>query len=57
MTHLIETKNLTLRRFKDTDVANIYKLDSNEEVHNYLGKKTIKTLKEAEEIVSFFHQQ
>ena len=57
MTHLIETKNLTLRKFKDTDVANIYKLDSNEEVHKYLGKKPIKTLKEAEEIVSFFHQQ
>jgi ribosomal-protein-alanine N-acetyltransferase len=57
MKHLIETKNLTLREFKDTDVANIYKLDSNEEVHNYLGKKPIKTLKEAEEIVSFFHQQ
>jgi len=57
MTHLIETKNLTLREFKDTDVTNIYKLDSNEEVHKYLGKKPIKTLKEAEEIVSFFHQQ
>ena len=57
MKHLIETKNLTLREFKDTDVANIYKLDSNEEVHKYLGKKPIKTLKEAEEIVSFFHQQ
>ena len=57
MKHLIETKNLTLREFKDTDVANIYKLDSNEEVHNYLGKKPIKTLKEAKEIVSFFHLQ
>jgi len=40
MKHLIETENLMLREFKDTDVANIYKLDSNEEVHNYLGKKT-----------------
>jgi len=57
MTHLIETENLILRKFKDTDVPNIYKLDSNEEVHKYLGKKTIKTLKEAEEIVSFFHLQ
>ena len=57
MTHLIETKNLMLREFKATDVANIYKLDSNEEVHKYLGKKPITTLKEAEEIVSFFHLQ
>ena len=38
MTYFIETKNLILRDFKDTDVANIYKLDSNEEVHKYLGK-------------------
>jgi len=29
MTYFIETKNLILRDFKDTDVANIYKLDSN----------------------------
>ena len=57
MTHLIETKNLMLREFKATDVANIYKLDSNEEVHKYLGKKPITTLKEAEKIVSFFHLQ
>ena len=57
MTHLIETKNMTLRRFKDTDVANIYKLDSNEEVHKYLGGKPITTLKEAEDIVSYFHLQ
>ena len=57
MTYFIETKNLILRDFKDTDVANIYKLDSNEEVHKYLGGKPITTLKEAEDIVSYFHLQ
>ena len=57
MTYFIETKNLILRDFKDTDVANIYKLDSNEEVHKYLDKKQITTLKEAEDIVSYFHLQ
>ena len=41
MTYFIETKNLILRDFKDTDVANIFQLDSNEEVHKYLGKKPI----------------
>ncbi|MDB2427360.1 GNAT family N-acetyltransferase [Flavobacteriaceae bacterium] len=57
MTYFIETKNLILRDFRDTDVTSIFQLDSNREVHEYLGKKPIKTIKEAEEIVSFFHQQ
>ena len=57
MTYFIETKRLILRGFEDSDIGNIYKLDSNEEVHKYLGKKPIKTLKKAEEIVSFFHLQ
>jgi ribosomal-protein-alanine N-acetyltransferase len=57
MTYFIETKRLILRGFKDSDIGNIYKLDSNEEVHKYLGKKPIRTLKKAEEIVSFFHLQ
>ena len=48
MTYFIETKNLILREFRDTDVASIFKLDSNKEVHEYLGKKPIKTIKEAE---------
>ena len=57
MTYFIETKNLILRDFRDTDVASIFQLDSNEEVHKYLGGKPITTLKEAEKIVSFFHLQ
>ena len=57
MTHYIETERLILRRFKNSDVENIFKLDSNKEVHKYLGKKPIKTLKEAEKIISFFHLQ
>jgi hypothetical protein len=31
MTHYIETKNLILREFKDTDVDGIFKLDSDRE--------------------------
>ena len=54
MTYFIETKNLILRDFRDTDVTSIFQLDSNREVHEYLGKKPIKTIKEAEKILSFF---
>ena len=57
MTYFIETKNLILRDFRDTDVTSIFQLDSNREVHEYLGKKPIKTIKEAEKILSFFHLQ
>ena len=44
MTHYIETKNLILREFRDTDVEGIFKLDSNREVHKYLGNNPIKTM-------------
>ncbi len=57
MTHYIETERLILRMFKNSDVENIFTLDSNKEVHKYLGKKPIKTLKEAEKIISFFQLQ
>jgi len=57
MIYFIETKNLILRDFRDTDVTGIFQLDSNKEVHKYLGKKPIKTIKDAEEILSFFYLQ
>ena len=57
MTHYIETKNLILREFRDTDVDGIFKLDSDKEVHKYLGNNPIKTLEEAEKIISFFYLQ
>tara|TARA_B110000305_G_scaffold136512_1_gene152361 strand:- start:807 stop:1013 length:207 start_codon:yes stop_codon:yes gene_type:complete len=54
MTYFIETKNLILRDFRDTDVASIFKLDSNKDVHEYLGKKPIKTIKELKKYYHFF---
>lgn len=57
MIDYIETERLILRTFKSSDVENIFKLDSNKEVHKYLGGKPIKTMEEAEKIISFFHLQ
>ena len=57
MAFYIETKNLILREFKDTDIEGVFHLDSNKEVHKYLGNNPIRTKKEAEKIISFFHLQ
>lgn len=53
----LETERLILKEFTDNDITNIFELDSNEEVHEYLGKKTISTYKQAEEIILFFKKQ
>ncbi len=45
----IETKRLIFRDIEDSDVAGMFTLDSDSEVHRYLGKKPIKSLDEAKE--------
>ncbi|CAM1368116.1 GNAT family N-acetyltransferase [Tenacibaculum xiamenense] len=57
MEFYLETENLILRQFQETDVSHIFELDSNPEVHKYLGNKPISTYKQAEEIISFFLEQ
>ena len=53
MTFFIETKNLILREIRISDEEGIYRLDSNEQVHKYLGKNPISTREEAKNIISF----
>lgn len=53
----IETDRFIIRDIELTDVKGMFKLDSDPEVHKYLGNKPIKTLKEAEEIIKFIRQQ
>lgn len=48
----IETENLILRSFTDEDVLGIYELDSDPEVHAYLGGNPIGTIDEAKYIVN-----
>lgn len=57
MKFYIETERLILRELQETDVDGIFELDSNAEVHKYLGNKTISTKKEAEEIIKLIQQQ
>jgi len=53
----IETERLILRDLEESDAKGIFALDSDPAVHEYLGKKPIKTLKEAEEIIAIVRKQ
>lgn len=53
----IETERLILRDLCNEDAQGIYELDSDPEVHNFLGKKPIKSLDEAVEIIEFINLQ
>lgn len=53
ITHLpeIETKNLTLRRFKESDVEDVFEYASNPEVTRYAPWNTHKTIEESKNLV------
>ena len=53
----IETERLILRSLELTDIDGIFELDSNKEVHKYLGKNPISTKKQAEENINFINKQ
>lgn len=53
----IETERFLLRDVELTDVEGIFQLDSDPEVHQFLGKKPIKTLDEALEVVKYIRGQ
>jgi len=57
MKFYIETERLILRDLLDTDLDGMFELDSNTEVHKYLGKNPIKTKAEAKKIIQFIQQQ
>lgn len=48
----IETKRLILRPITKNDTQDLFELDSNPEVHKYLGNKPVKTIEESEAIIT-----
>jgi ribosomal-protein-alanine N-acetyltransferase len=52
-----ETDSLLLREIVESDAKDLFELDSNPDVHRYLGNKPIKTLAEIEEIISYIRKQ
>ena len=53
----LETDRLILREIRKTDINEMFELDSDEKVHEYLGKNPINTILQAEENIRFIHQQ
>lgn len=57
MTFNIETERLRLRELRKSDLESMFELDSNPNVHKYLGNKPIKTKTEAQKILDSVLQQ
>ncbi len=53
----IETERLVLREMRLSDLDGMFALDSDPEVHRYLGNKPVKTLTESETIIKSVLQQ
>jgi len=53
----IETERLILRPVLDTDVDGMFELDSNPEVHKYLGNMPITNKDQAEKYIELLQQQ
>jgi RimJ/RimL family protein N-acetyltransferase len=52
-----ETERLILRELLPTDVDGMYELDSDPEVHKYLGDKPVTGKDQAREVISIIRQQ
>ncbi|WP_299438367.1 GNAT family N-acetyltransferase [uncultured Aquimarina sp.] len=53
----IETERLIIRELEEYDTKGIFELDSDPDVHEYLGKKPIKTMEEAKQAIDFIRNQ
>lgn len=53
----IETERLIMRNFEDSDLEGIFQLDSDPEVHTYLGNNPIKTMEQAKKIIDGVKKQ
>ena len=53
----LETERIILREILETDVKGMFELDSNAQVHQYLGNKPIATKQEAVKNINFIREQ
>ncbi|MDN3674258.1 GNAT family N-acetyltransferase [Flavobacterium branchiarum] len=53
----IETERLLLREFLSSDVEGMFQLDSNPNVHKYVGKKPVTHIDESHAYIEFVQQQ
>ncbi len=52
-----ETERLILRELVPTDIEGMFELDSNPEVHKYLGNKPVKSREDAEKAIQYIRDQ
>lgn len=53
----VETERLILREILQTDVEGLFQLDSDPEVHRYLGNKTVDNKEQIIAMINFIRQQ
>jgi RimJ/RimL family protein N-acetyltransferase len=53
----VETERLLLREIVPSDEKGFYELDSDPEVHRYLGNKPVKSIEQIREVIEFIRQQ
>jgi ribosomal-protein-alanine N-acetyltransferase len=53
----VETDRLLMREFTEDDAPGLFALDSDPEVHKYLGNMTVKTIEESRDIIRFIRKQ
>ncbi|HRO42766.1 MAG TPA: GNAT family N-acetyltransferase [Flavipsychrobacter sp.] len=57
MKTFIETERLILRELLPTDVDGMFELDSDPEVHRYIGNKPVTSKQQVIEVIDFIRQQ
>jgi len=57
MNFYIETNRFILREFRKTDVDDLFEMDSDPEVHTYLGNDPVKSKEEVETYIDAVIQQ
>lgn len=53
----IETKRLFIREIEIGDEQGLFEMDSDTEVHRYLGNKPVKTIEEIRQVIHYIQQQ
>lgn len=57
MNPLLETPRLIFRELQEEDASSMFELDSNAEVHRYLGNTPIQSKEESERVIQFIRKQ
>ncbi|MBL7915434.1 MAG: GNAT family N-acetyltransferase [Bacteroidia bacterium] len=53
----VETHRLILREIVESDVEGFFELDSDPEVHRFLGNRTVKSKEESMQVIKYVRQQ